>query len=160
MSDETQKIRIAELSQDKHGAWYLVTGLILGLILGIIYARWVNPIIYEYAEPASLNEEDKDIYRSIIALAYAKTGNAVRALRRLALLEDTDPFLLLGLQAQRALAQGNDEEARALALLASMHQPVSDPTAETIEPLQSLPEPAATLQRIPTQSLPIQTRTP
>jgi len=161
MSDETQKIRIAEPSQEKHGAWYLVTGLIMGLILGIIYAHWINPVIYENTEPSSLNETDKDIYRSTIAQVFAKTDNADRALRRLALLEDDDPFLALGSQAQRALAQGKEEEARALALLASIIQPpVSDPSANISEPAQTLPEPTATLQRIPTQTLPIETQTP
>jgi len=160
MSEETQEIRLADHLPEKHGAWYLVTGLIMGLILGMIYARWVNPIIYENTEPSSLNETDKDIYRSTIAQVFAKTGALDRALRRMELLEDEDPFLALGSQAQLALAQGKEDEARALAMLASNLQPVNDPSADILEPAQTLPEPTATLQRIPTQTLPIETQTP
>jgi hypothetical protein len=128
--------------------WYLLTGLVLGLILGLVYALWINPAIYGGMTPAQLAEEDQAAYRLLIAETYAAAGNLDRAERRLALLEDADPAYALGAQAQRALAAGESEEARALALLASALQNKAPQSAESTEAL------------IPTHTLPALTPVP
>ena len=142
----TQEIQVPEPQpKRKRGSWYLLTGLILGLIIGLAYSLLVNPVIYTHSTPATLQEVDKDSYRSLIAQAYAATSDLERALLRLALLEDENPVYALGTQAQRCVAEGNVTEAQALALLASALQSSS---------------PTATTEPIPTQTLPIITLTP
>ncbi|MBG0770961.1 MAG: hypothetical protein H0S82_04595 [Anaerolineaceae bacterium] len=107
--------------------WYLLTGLVLGFLLGLLYAWWVNPVVYSNTEPATLRSDYQENYRLVIAQAYAATGNLERAESRLALLRDEDAIFELGSQAQQALAAGFSEDARALALLASALQ--GDPQA-------------------------------
>jgi len=138
--------------EQKRGAWYLLTGLVLGLIFGLIYAWLVNPVVYQNTHPASLKDSFKNSYRSTIAQAYAETANLDRAISRLVLLEDPDPVYALGAQAQQALAEGQPEEARALALLASALQGGGSMEAEPI--------PTATLPPVPTRTLPVNTSTP
>jgi hypothetical protein len=159
--NDTQEIRPTPTPPDKRSPLYLLTGLIIGLLLGLIYAWVINPVIYENSAPASLDEGDKDIYRKTIAQVYAVTGNLERAASRLALLEDPDPILALGSQAQLALAAGNDSDARALALLASVLQSSSlyqPPTLENTDPPATTTEPQTPL--VPTYTLPIPTSTP
>jgi hypothetical protein len=161
MLNDTQEVPTSPPQPaEKRSRLYLLTGLVLGLILGLVYAWVINPVIYEDTTPASLSAADKDLYRSTIAQVYAITGNLQRAAMRLALLEDPDPVLTLGSQAQRELAAGNDEEAHALALLASVLQ--SLPLFEDTEPEISPPQPTATNtpQGVPTHTLPIPTMTP
>ena len=142
----TQEIQVPDPQpKRKRGSWYLLTGLIIGLIFGLVYAWIINPVIYTHSTPATLQEVDKDSYRSLIAQAYAATSDLERAQLRLALLEDENPVYALGTQAQRCVAEGNMSEAQALALLAST--------------LQSM-DPTATTEPIPTQTLPIITLTP
>ena len=142
----TQEIQVPEPQpKRKRGRWYLLTGLILGLLIGLAYSLLVNPVIYTHSTPASLQKEDKDTYRSLIAQAYAATSDLKRAQLRLALLEDENPVYALGTQAQRCMAEGNVTEAQALALLASA--------------LQST-DPTATSALVPTQTLPPDTLTP
>jgi hypothetical protein len=56
------------------------------------------------AQPSALRTDFKDQYRSLIAAAYAATGNLPRAEARLAVLGDADPVDALHAQAQRMLA--------------------------------------------------------
>ena len=145
-NDYTREIQVPESpSKRKRGGWYLLIGLILGLLIGLAYSLLVNPVIYTHSTPATLQEVDKDNYRSLIAQAYAATSDLERAQLRLALLEDENPVYALGTQAQRCVAEGNMPDAQALALLASA--------------LQSM-DPTATTEPIPTQTLPIITLTP
>ena len=160
MVEDTQEIQLTPKTQEKRGAWYLLTGLVFGLVLGLIYTWWINPIVYETTDPASLKENYKDIYRSTIAQVYAATGNLDRAARRLELLGDDDPFLTLGSQAQQALAVGKEKEARALALLASALQSKPNLTRNTLGTSESPATVTATHQVIPTQTLPVFTPTP
>jgi hypothetical protein len=156
--ENTRQIRVQKRPEKKHSAWYLLTGLILGIILGLVYAWLINPVVYENTEPASLNANYKAVYRSLIAQVFAVTGNYERATRRLALLDDQDPFFTLGQQAQRALADGNTTEAQALALLAS--------TLQTGAPVQTTPIALPTIthtmteKTVPTQTLPALTPIP
>jgi hypothetical protein len=159
-NQSTRKLRVqsdpsepnAHVPEPKQGSWYLLTGLVLGLAFGLVYAWLVNPAIYQHVTPASLAPTFKDSYRSLIAQTYAATGNLERATHRLALLEDPNPVFALGAQAQQALADGQAEEAHALALLASALQ--GDATME------AGPIPTATLPPVPTRTLPINTPTP
>ena len=156
----TRKLRVqpapseptAHPPEPKRGSWYLLTGLILGLVFGLLYAWLVNPVVYHNTHPASLKGSFKDGYRSNIAQAYAETGNLDRAVNRLALLEDPDPVYALGGQAQQALAEGQPEEAHALAMLAS--------TLQGAASIEAVPIPTATLPPVPTRTLPVYTPTP
>ncbi len=151
MSQDTHQAQSSSTQAPKRSNWYLLTGLVLGLILGLLYALVINPATKQNTIPANLKDINKDDYRSIIAQVYAATGNLERAKLRLELLEDQDPVHTLGVQAQRALAEGNDEEARALALLAYVlhsetspaFSPASTPTIQFI-PTQTLPKPSTT----------------
>jgi hypothetical protein len=103
---------------ENRGSWYLLTGVLIGLAIGVVYAWLFRPVQYVNTSPASLQIEDKDKYRALIALAYEADGDLVRAKARLALLKDADVFTSLSEQAQRWLAEGSaPEEARALGLL-------------------------------------------
>ena len=128
--------------------WYLLTGLILGFLLGLAYAWLINPVVYANTVPASLGPDNRDTYRSTIAQVYAVTGDFERAESRLAVLGDEDPVHALGAQAQRRMAEGAVEEARALALLASalqLGEPMSVPSSvPTFVPTQILPLPSPT----------------
>lgn len=117
--EDTQEVRNTSEPVEQRGAWYLLTGVILGIILGLFYTWVIDPVIYENITPINLEDEEKDIYRSMIAQVYAATGNFNRAVLRLAVLEDDAPVHTLGAQAQRALADGRQGEAWCLALLAS-----------------------------------------
>ncbi len=155
MNEDTQEILQPQTPIKKHGPWYLLTGLILGFLLGVIYTWWINPVIYESTNPASLREDFKDTYRVTIAQVFAATGDLDRAARRLEILEDENPIYLLGAQAQRALAKGEEEQAHDLALLASELQAV---TAGSLT--QPTPLATDTMQLIPTQTLPALTPVP
>ncbi len=131
LNDQTQELRIISPSEEKRHHWYLLTGLIIGIAAGLIITWLLFPVVYQDTLPASLSPAYKEIYRSTIAQVYASTGNLERAVSRLALLEDEDVIYALGAQAQRVLADGQEKEARALALLASEIQAVIP--AETSE---------------------------
>ena len=160
MNDNTREFHPQQDPPIKPSHWYLLTGVIIGLLLGLVYALWINPVAYQDSHPASLSKLYKDAYRSMIAQVYAATGNFERAVLRLALLEDEDPVFALGAQAQRTLAEGKEDEAKALALLASALQ-VSNLQAENT-PQQGFPIviPTATLELVPTQTLPAMTPVP
>jgi hypothetical protein len=116
------------------GPWYLLTGLVIGVVIGILYAWLVQPVQYTNTTPASLQPIFKDRYRSLIALAYLTNSDMVRASARLELLKDEDAYKTLSEQAQRSLAEGLLQEARALGLLAaSLAQisPTVDPNSQS-----------------------------
>jgi hypothetical protein len=105
--------------EEPRGPWYLLTGFVFGVILGVLYARYIQPVRYVDTAPFSLISEDKDRYRSLIAVAYLSSGDLVRAKARLELLGDGDISRALTEQAQRTLARdGSSSDARALGLLA------------------------------------------
>jgi hypothetical protein len=110
---------------EKRGAWYLLTGVILGLVVGLILSAWILPVQYVNADPSTLRDQDKQIYRGMIAQAYLVEGDVYRAQARLRLLGDPDLAQALVAQAQNMLAKGkNESQARALALLAAaINQP-------------------------------------
>jgi hypothetical protein len=102
--------------------WLLGTllALLAGLGVGLVYAWAIAPAHVTDAEPAMLRTDFKDHYRSVIAAAYAATGNLPRAQARLSLLADSDPIEALNAQAQRMLASGQSlQQADQVAALAS-----------------------------------------
>jgi len=124
------------------GNWYLLTGLFLGLVLGLVYSWVISPIAQVDTHPDLLRDDYKDIYRSLISRAYRANINLPRAEARLELIGDQEPALALAAQAQRFLAESEDNEmALILANLSSvlqtankpvptMHQPTSTPVPE------------------------------
>ena len=106
--------------------WDIALALLVGLGLGLVYAWMIAPRGATNTQPRTLRTDFKDQYRSVIAAAYAATGNLPRAQARLALLGDTNPVEALNGQAQRmrasnpslerpdqvaALAQALDQDA-------------------------------------------------
>ena len=103
------------------GNFALIIGLLLGIAGGLYYSWGINPVEYIDSSPDSLREDFKSDYLTLIASAYAATGDADRARARLAWVQITDPASTLGRLAQNSLADGRPEaEARALAQLAAM----------------------------------------
>jgi hypothetical protein len=138
------------MRRQNQGRWYLITGLFIGIIVGLIFAWVISPIEYVDTEPASLREDFKEQYRSLIAASFAANSNLARAQARLELLDDPNISDTLAAQAQRALAAGHpQEEVRALGLLAS----VAD------EPLASIPT-AVPLTIFPTNTSSTETSIP
>ena len=143
---QTQEVRVPEPAPEhRKGNGFLLFGLVMGRVFGLIHAWLINPVIYSHGTPAGLQEVDKAPYRSLIAQVHAVTGDLERAQLRLTVLEDEDPYLALGAQAQRCMADGNPSEARALALLTSA-------LGQTL--------PTTTASPIPTQTLDFSTSTP
>jgi hypothetical protein len=121
---------------EKHGFWYLLSGLVIGLGIGILVAWVIAPVQYVDTTPASLRVDYKDEYRFMIASAYAANNDLLRAQARLGTLEDPDALKALGEQAQRMLASSSPmNEVQILADLSTAlrTQPttVSNPTVET-----------------------------
>ena len=141
-------------------AWYLLTGLILGLGLGLLISLVISPTHYRDTSPASLNAQDKNDYRILIARSYLVSSDLPRARQRLALLSDPSTLDALTAQAQQLVSSPQGEEdARALAALAvALRAP-----APTLQPSPSA-SPAAP-QTTPTLSVaasptPLRTFTP
>jgi hypothetical protein len=114
--------------------------LLLGIGLGLYYAWAISPRKITDADPSTLRADFKDQYRSVVAAAYAATGNLPRAQARIAILGDANPVDALNAQAQRMLAAPQAfERADQLAALASALEegangaPVSTPTLEIID---------------------------
>ena len=158
LSDQTRKLKILKSRDTKKGHWYLLTGLVLGVVTGLIFTWLIYPVTYEDTTPATLAEGYKEIYLRTIAEVYAATGDLERATSRLNLLEYPDVVFTLGIQAQRALAEGQEKAARALALLASVIQTDQSP-GEIAPPLIS-PSETPNESAMATQTLPQMTPDP
>jgi hypothetical protein len=100
--------------------WSVLLALLIGIGLGLGYAWVLAPRGIVDAQPHTLRADFKDQYRSVVAAAYAATGNLPRAQARLSLLRDADPIDALNAQAQRMLASAQTfERADQVAALAS-----------------------------------------
>ena len=115
----------------------ILFALLLGVGLGLGYAWVISPHPNTDAQPSALRGDFKDQYRSLIAAAYAATGNLPRAQARLTVIEDPDPIDALNAQAQRMLAgpqtfeRADQVVALASALEAQINGvPVTTPTLE------------------------------
>jgi hypothetical protein len=136
---------------ERRGAWYLLTGLVLGLVVGLVYSLFISPVEFARIAPQSLGGTYKDSYRVLIALAYDADGDIGRAQARLALLKDENPVEVLAAQAQRLLAEGGQaDEARALVSLGDdllIHlsaTPTLQPTTTPTSPAENPAGPAET----------------
>ena len=119
--------------------------LLVGLGLGLVYSWVISPLRVFDAEPKTLRADFKDQYRSLIAAAYAATGNLPRAQARLSLLGDSDSIEALNAQAQRMLANDQSfEQADKVAALAAaldegnQDRPVSSPTVEIADNIENV----------------------
>ena len=152
INDQTQEIKIKAQRETNRGHWYLLSGLVLGIAAGLIFTWLLFPVVYEDTSPGTLAEDYKEIYRRTIAEVYLVTGDLDRAISRLNLLENDDVVFALGSQAQRALADGREKEAQALAGLASAIQSLQS-AGETTVP-QITPSKIPVEPGFPTQTLP------
>jgi hypothetical protein len=133
--------------------WDILLALLVGLGLGLVYSWILSPKAATNTTPRALRADFKDEFRSVIAAAYAATGNLPAAQARLSLLGDPNSIEALNAQAQRMLASNQPfERADQVAALASAlegdtGQPAPPPTAtveiqnsaETVEPVASSP---------------------
>ena len=110
------------------GSLYILTGLLVGFILGLVYSWWIQPASASYIKPNTLAQEEKDRYRTVIAMAFISNGDLVRARARLELLGEPDLYQSVFANLQRAIAAGRPlEEIRALRLLAGALQSDTSP---------------------------------
>jgi len=99
--------------------WDILLALLVGLALGLVYSWMIAPRGATDTQPRILRADFKDQYRSLIAAAYAATGNLPRAQVRLALLGDANSVDALNGQAQRMQANNQSfERADQVAALA------------------------------------------
>jgi hypothetical protein len=104
----------------RRALWSVLVALLLGAGMGLGYAWVLSPHPITNAQPSALRADFKDQYRSLIAAAYAATGNLPRAEARLSVLGDTNPIDALNAQAQRMLASPQTfERAEQVAVLAA-----------------------------------------
>jgi hypothetical protein len=100
--------------------WGSLLALLMGIGLGLGYAWTLAPRPITDAQPSALHADFRDQYRSVIAAAFAATGNLPRARARLTVLGDADPIDALNAQAQRMHASAQTfERADHVAALAS-----------------------------------------
>jgi len=100
--------------------WSLMLAILIGVGLGLGYVWLISPHPMTAAQPNALRADFKDQYRSLVAAAYAATGNLPRAQARLDILGDANPIEALNAQAQRLLANSQTfERADHLAALAA-----------------------------------------
>lgn len=105
----------------RHISWFLfILGLALGLIFGLYYAWELSPIDPRDSKPSDLQPNYQVEFQTLIALAYANTGNMSRALRRLEPLYEPNIAQALNALAQKHLADGRlEEDVLAVAQLAA-----------------------------------------
>lgn len=138
----------------------LILGILLGIAGGLYYAWVVSPAKFVDAAPASLRQDYKNDYLSLIAAAYAGTGDLGRAEARLAQLPDPNHAAALAALAQQRLAEGKSEsEVRALALLAADlgERPSRPALTPSPQPPPPSPTPIVNLSPSPTAELPTAT---
>jgi hypothetical protein len=104
--------------------WDLLLALLVGLGAGLVYAWMIAPIGATDTQPRTLRPDFKDQYRSLIAAAYAATGNLPRAQARLALLGDSNSVEALNGQAQRM--QANSQSFERADLVAALAQALDE----------------------------------
>ena len=148
--------------------WNVLLALFAGLGLGLAYAWVLSPRQVTDAQPSALRTDFKDQYRSVVAAAYAATGNLPRAQARLALLGDTAAVEALNAQAQRMRASStmgeqleNADLVVALALALDENNngaPIPTPTIEMVDQIEDAP--TATDLAVASEEPPVLTETP
>ena len=134
------------------GLWPLLVGLILGIVGGLTYAWAIDPVEFVGSPPAALHSDVQADYLTLIASAYAATGDLPRARARLALFPGPNAAEMLGALAQARLASGRPpSEAQALALLAGdLGVRPSPPPGLTPRSATGAPTASPTITRTPT----------
>jgi len=139
----------------------LTLTLVVGLALGLVYAWFVDPVVYYDSDPADLRADLREDYLTLIALSYDLTGDLTRAQARLATLGEAGTPGAVAALADRLYRTGGDVEAvQALALLAHALGASSEaavallPTATPTTPPTSTPTPTPTLTRTPLPTTP------
>ena len=98
----------------------LLIGLLLGVVGGLTYASAIDPVELVGSSPAALHADVQADYLTLIASAYAATGDLPRAQARLALFSGPNMAQTLAALAQARLASSRPvSEAQALARLAA-----------------------------------------
>jgi hypothetical protein len=140
------------------GWFFFILGISLGVILGLYYAWEIEPIEPKDAVPRDLQDKFQDEIRTLIAIAFAHTGDLNRAERRLELLSDPANAESLRALAQQHLADGRPEDdvrsvARLAAAFATQEAYPSTPSSfsKTATPTPSL-TPTATITPAPTET--------
>jgi hypothetical protein len=136
--------------------WDVLLALPVGLGLGLVYSWVIAPQHIFDAEPISLRTDFKDQYRSVIAAAYAATGNLPRAQARLALLGDSNSVDTLNSQAQRM--QANDQSFERADQVAALAVALDEKTSG--ESTSGLPVSTPTIEEIANDANNIFTSTP
>jgi hypothetical protein len=138
----------------------LLLAFALGLGGGLAYAWAINPVSYTDTSPASLREDFRADYLTLIAVAYDASGDLPRARARLAQFAYAEPAPILTALAQQRLGQGWPEsQARALARLAAdlTAGSAASATPATQPATPGTPTPTRTATPVPS---PAPTRTP
>jgi hypothetical protein len=149
-------------------SWFLfILGVTLGFIFGLYYAWEISPVAPKDAKPSDLEPHFQIEIKTLIALAYANTGNLLRATRRLDTFPDSNSAESLQALAQQNLADGRSEEdvlavAQLAAALLNPSRSTSTPeqivrtTISTSTPTQTsttIPAPTQTSTPIPAYQL-------
>jgi hypothetical protein len=152
----------------KRISWFLsILGVTLGFIFGLYYAWEISPINPKDALPSDLEPHFQEEYQTLIALAYANTGNFSRATRRLEMLPESNSAEGLRALSQQHLATGRSGAdvlavAQLAAALSNPTKPISTlqqfrdtatPTTSPIPTATLLPTPSQTATPIPTYNL-------
>jgi hypothetical protein len=130
----------------------IMLALLVGLGVGLVYAWMIAPRGATDTQPRTLRADFKDQYRSLIAAAYAATGNLPRARARLALLGDPDSVEALNGQAQRM--QANNQSFERADQVAALAQALDENASNAgtnggaigAEPTSSAPVPNTTVE--------------
>ena len=143
--------------------WGVVFALVMGAGLGLAYAWIISPRPVTTAVPSALRADFKDQYRSVVAAAYAATGNLPRAEARLSVLGDMDPIEALNAQAQRMLARSQPferaDQVAALAAALAEGTNGASPATSTMQIVSAgntftpSPPPADIISSLPTETL-------
>lgn len=124
---------------------FLSIGAVVGFGAGLLISWVIYPVQYVDTAPLSLRDDYRADYLTLIARAYAATGDLAVARERLALFPKDGDGRSLAALAQQTLAGGRSEdEARALAGLAAALASPSPGPSPAASPVPPTPTPTPT----------------
>jgi hypothetical protein len=157
------------MMRDKYPPLYLITGIVIGILIGCLIAFVLLPVHFKDTSPATLSQEQAEVYRSLVGRAYLYEADSGRAFSRLALLNEPDLQSIIAAQSQKmAAGTGDEQSARGLSLLAGVFANPSQmitPLVQTLEtaaqtPTSSVLPPTATMSLEATTTPAAPTKTP